>query len=341
MNSNWLDTANTGKERMNSFNMEREMMNSQLGVVTAMHCYLRKAPGSSNAENGSGIEDEIFSGWAVRRLEEPDENGWVKIETHYGYEGYVNTSEFREIQKRELEQRQSKEEFFRISIGEADLLTIPKVQGLPLELLMKNAIVQLLEWEETTGWSRIRTAAGREGYVHTKYLSRRMDDDAYLLSTDMEELDRKQYFLSRIADQFGQAGMEEERSGMEEKLRVLVTESAKAYLATQYRWGGKSSQGIDCSGLVFMSYMEHGILIYRDGNILPDYPVHEIDRSQIRQGDLLFFPGHVAMYLGDGKYIHSTAFDASPCVRINSLKPEDEDYREDLDKKMTRCGSIF
>ena len=142
------------------------MMNSQLGVVTAMHCYLRKAPGSSNAENGSGIEDEIFSGWAVRRLEEPDENGWVKIETHYGYEGYVNTSEFREIQKRELEQRQSKEEFFRISIGEADLLTIPKVQGLPLELLMKNAIVQLLEWEETTGWSRIRTAAGREGYVH-------------------------------------------------------------------------------------------------------------------------------------------------------------------------------
>ena len=297
-------------------------MNSQLGVVTAMHCYLRKAPGSSNAENGSGIEDEIFSGWAIRRLEEPDENGWVKIETHYGYEGYVNTGEFREIQKQELEQRQSKEEFFRIGIGEADLLTIPKVQGLPLELLMKNAIVQLIQWEETTGWSRIRTAAGQEGYVHTKYLSRRMDDDAYLLSTDMEELDRKQYFLSRIADQFGQAGMEEARSGMEEQLR-------------------ESSQGIDCSGLVFMSYMEHGILIYRDGNILPDYPVHEIDRSQIRQGDLLFFPGHVAMYLGDGKYIHSTAFDASPCVRINSLKPEDEDYREDLDKKMTRCGSIF
>ena len=33
---------------------------------------------------------------------------------------------------------------------------------------------------------------------------------------------------------------------------------------TEYRWGGKSGRGIDCSGLVSSAYMQCGVLIYRD-----------------------------------------------------------------------------
>lgn len=61
----------------------------------------------------------------------------------------------------------------------------------------------------------------------------------------------------------------------------------------------------------------------------------------MRPGDLLYFPGHTAMYLGEGRYIHSTARCGSDGVVINSLRPEDPDYREDLDKGMTAVGSIF
>ncbi|MFQ9395879.1 MAG: NlpC/P60 family protein [Lachnospiraceae bacterium] len=49
--------------------------------------------------------------------------------------------------------------------------------------------------------------------------------------------------------------------------------SAREFLGTQYRWGSKSSQGIDCSGLAFVSYLDNGLLIYRDASIEAGYPV--------------------------------------------------------------------
>ena len=55
----------------------------------------------------------------------------------------------------------------------------------------------------------------------------------------------------------------------------------------------------------------------------------------------MFFPGHVAMYLGDGKYIHATGYVKTPYVTINSLNDTDPDYRKDLAEKITECGSVF
>lgn len=309
----------------------------QFGIVISEHCYLRRESGVREDCNESGIEDEIFSGWAVRAFPETAGHGWVKIETHYGYQGYVKMSELRLTGQEELRERQDKKQFFRIGIGAEDLLCEPKVQGLPVEFLLKNAFVELLEWEAAEGWSRIRTAAGHEGYVHTVCLKERMDDDEYLLEAcgrqeGCGKTKKQGYFRER----FGRTVIEDEES-----FRERLVRSAEAYLGTQYRWGGKSSQGLDCSGLVFMSYMENGVLIYRDANILPDYPVNEISRDALKKGDLIFFPGHVAMYLGDDRFIHSTAYAATPCVTVNSLNPADEDYREDLAHRITGCGSVF
>ncbi len=61
----------------------------------------------------------------------------------------------------------------------------------------------------------------------------------------------------------------------------------------------------------------------------------------MKPGDLLFFPGHVAMYIGNDKYVHSTGKNGSDGVVINSLNPFDEDYREDLLKNLKAVGSIF
>ena len=67
----------------------------------------------------------------------------------------------------------------------------------------------------------------------------------------------------------------------EETFRERIKESALEYMGTQYRWGGKSSQGIDCSGLTFMSYLNSGLLIYRDASIREEFPV-----SPVKQEDL-------------------------------------------------------
>ena len=301
-------------------------MNTEFAIVTAEHCYLRGSAGSSALVNESGIEDEIFSGWAVRLISEKT-NGWVQIETHYGYTGYVKTSELRPVNEEELKERQDKTRFFRMGAFEADLLSVPKVQGLPKELILKNAFVELLEHVED-GWSRIRTAAGNEGYVHTVYLTERKDDDDFLLK---HETVSSGYFRRRYRN----------APADEAAFRTAVTESALAYLGTQYRWGGKSSQGLDCSGLAFMSYFENGVLIYRDANIKPDFPMQEITVEMLKPGDLIFFPGHVAIYLGNDKFVHSTGYSKTPCVTINSLNPVDEDYREDLATQITACGSLF
>ena len=59
----------------------------------------------------------------------------------------------------------------------------------------------------------------------------------------------------------------------------------------------------------------------------------------MKPGDAIFFPGHVAMYLGDNRYCHSTA--KSSGFDINSLDPSDSDYREDLHRKITGVASYF
>ena len=127
----------------------------------------------------------------------------------------------------------------------------------------------------------------------------------------------------------------------EEAFRDAVCAQAKKYLGTEYRWGGKSGRGIDCSGLVSSAYMQCGVLIYRDARIVEGWPMHQIPFADKKRGDALYFPGHIALYLGEGRYIHSTGASASGGVVINSLDPADPLYREDLVKSLYAVGSIF
>lgn len=90
-----------------------------------------------------------------------------------------------------------------------------------------------------------------------------------------------------------------------------------------------------------VSYMMNGILTYRDAKIVEGYPVREIAAGEKKMGDLLYFPGHIAMYMGNGKYIHSTGKAGSGGVVINSLNPEDADFRADLAESLYAVGSIF
>lgn len=309
----------------------------RFGIVTTEHCFLREAPGNTPEHNESRIADELFSGWAVLVDEKTLQNGWMKAETSYAYSGYVSEKEIRIISETEMRERQSKDRFMRIDAMQADLLSIPIVQGLPGELLLRHAVVEVLEKQTEDGWSKVRTAAGREGYVRSAYLKERKDHDGYLLKcvekpSVMQDTLWKKSFFEQVCD------FSKEK---EEELRRKLTASAMRYLGVQYRWGGKSSQGIDCSGLLFMSYMENGILIFRDARLHSDFPVQEISKEKLSEGDLIYFPGHVAMYLGAGRYIHATASAQCPGVGINSLIPGEEGYREDLLKKIVAYGSIF
>lgn len=125
----------------------------------------------------------------------------------------------------------------------------------------------------------------------------------------------------------------------EDTLRQEITDHALSYLGTQYRWGGKTHSGIDCSGLAFMAYYLNGILIYRDADITKSPNVHEIPFSQAKAGDLLYFSGHMAVYLGNDNFVHSSAREGRVC--ISSFNLDSKGYDEYLAKNLLHTGTIF
>jgi len=302
---------------------------AKLGLVIAPQQFLYNQPGSPSASRGIGPQtDEVFSGWAVR-LGEAGPEGWIRIQTHYGYEGWIRRDFLRPLEAEELAERQNGGRFPRVADPWTDLHAEPSVQGDLLVTLPRGSIVERLPEPDREGWILLRAADGTTGWGQPDALRDRLDDDRFLL----EGHGSRSWFR-----QHGEAKIQQ---ASETGLRAAVVRNALSWLGTPYRWGGKSAAGIDCSGLAFMSWMESGYLIWRDASILPDYPLQPVDRERLKEADLIFFPGHVAVYIGSGRYIHATAWRKTPRVTINSLNPDDPDYRRDLAESISAFGSLF
>lgn len=121
-------------------------------------------------------------------------------------------------------------------------------------------------------------------------------------------------------------------------LRQAIVDTALLYLGTQYRFGGKSPMGIDCSGLTSMAYLMNGIIIPRDSEHQINF-MKKVQRRDSKPGDLLFFQDHVAIYIGEDKFVHATGQDS--IVKINSLNKDSKLYRKDLDEKYITTGTVF
>lgn len=109
---------------------------------------------------------------------------------------------------------------------------------------------------------------------------------------------------------------------------------AKDQLGKPYVWGGPTrpgaGYGFDCSGLVQAAWAAAGIKIERTSEQQWASLPH-VTRAQLKPGDLVFYhgyldaatdeqpPGHVALYLGDGKMLE--AYGVGVPVRITTLRP--------------------
>lgn len=258
------------------------------------------------------LDDELLYGMTSEILEEvPDADGndiqWVHIRTEYQYEAYCKKEELLTAQDRIVRWEQGS--LCVVMQPYADVLSEPRVQGICLESVPRGGrLIRTGEAPEREGWIRVELADGRIGYTKEKFLG--------------------PYYSERFTED-------------EAEFRNRLVEMARGYMGTQYRWGGKSPLGIDCSGLTSMCYMLCGVYIYRNARIMEGFPIKEIRAEDKKPGDLLFFPGHIALYIGDDRYIHSTGKNGSDGVVINSLNPAHGDFRQDLWEKLERVGSLF
>ncbi len=246
--------------------------------------------------------DEALFGMVVKLLKKASDN-WYYITTSYDYEGYIHDSQIHICGDEALNWDRNANHM--IKFGIIDIMAEPSFQSYQLLELTRGAVVKL-SGKTNEKWSEIILPTKTMGWVRTEFIA------------------------DRIRPQDSKPN--------EDILRKNIINTALSYLGSQYRWGGKTPYGIDCSGLCSISYLINGIVIYRDAHIKEEFHMRKITREEIKPADLLYWPGHVAMYLGNDKYIHSTG--ASSSVVINSLNPKDPDFREDL-ANIQEIGTVF
>lgn len=103
-----------------------------------------------------------------------------------------------------------------------------------------------------------------------------------------------------------------------------VVLSATQHLGLPYVWGGEDpDRGFDCSGLIKYTFEEFNINLPHRADLQYNYG-EAVKKDELQPGDVVFFAtggypiGHVGIYVGEGKFIHSPRVGGA--VRVEDMR---------------------
>lgn len=255
----------------------------------------------------------------------------------------------------------------RININIADIRAEPRFQSERTSQALFNEPVEVLD--EKDGYLRVKSRDGYVGWVASQFTSEEKEypvDRTYLVTSNLiigfafPDIDsarivflpygcnlcgeEKGSFLKLSTERYGEIyvplsdmmfltnPIEPHRPD-----NILLISEAEKFLSAPYLWGGRSFFGIDCSGFVQTIMRRFGWELPRDTKDQINCGM-ESDRNSIRNGDLLFFPRHVALATTEREFIHSSSSNGG--VAYNSLDPESPIYSEYLDKNFIMARRV-
>ncbi len=184
----------------------------------------------------------------------------------------------------------------------ADIRTEPRFESERDSQVIYGEFVELLE--NLGEWSKIKSMDGVVGYIKTallgeerkrKYKINSMHRNdimalpfgAYVDEKDVEHFKIPNAFLEPIDKIFN-------------PLKLY-----KKFMGVPYLWGGTSDFGFDCSGFTQRLFRFSGLEILRNSSQQRDTSETVKNFEEALPGDLIFFKGHVALYLGNGEIVHA------------------------------------
>lgn len=200
--------------------------------------------------HGSEMSTQALMGTPLRLLEQT-ENGWWRVEMPDGYRGYIIGNSLTLLDSAAME-RWKRAERMMVTVMHEVRLVEDTVSRQPVADLVAGDILEL---ESRSGrWDKLRLPDGRSGWLRGE-------------------------MLTPLADV---------KPGADAAARIV--RSAASLMGTPYLWGGMSSKGVDCSGLVRVAYGNVGIILPRDASQQAKVG-NEVAPGYYREGDLAFFTG--------------------------------------------------
>ena len=97
----------------------------------------------------------------------------------------------------------------------------------------------------------------------------------------------------------------------------IAIAAAHELIGTPYHYTGSTpATGFDCSGFTSWVWAQAGVTLPHNSSAQRG-AIPAISRAELAPGDLVFWPGHVAMYIGDGLIIHAPG--TGQRVRVDSI----------------------